>query len=699
MMNTPSRRSWLLVALLALLCSPSFATVTLVSMRPSHRSPQTIGVPVTWTVIASDSNSGPLTFQFNVAPPGGSFTNGLAQDFKPGTLSSGVWTSQPFVWYPASCANVPQTPGGVAYTCQPVEGVYQIEVVVKDFTSGETASQIARFQVTPLATGGSPVVVATANPLVALFSSPSCAAGSSMRISFQEQSGATPASTTNWISCHPPTTMNFEVAGLYPSTAYQMFSQTQTNGNIVNGSTVTFTTGALPGGITFPTFNVLVPPGPNTDTTDGIILHSVTRLGGGPHYPDIATDLAGNVVWYYFPGTNNTDLLTRPLTNGTFMSIQGGQAWTPLSEESQLIRQIDLAGNVIRETNTGVIQQQLLAMGSIDGGPCNTIPQPAPIGSACLGAFHHDAIQTLANGYSAVIADVERIFPAGMQGDSSGLPVDIIGDMFVVLDANWQVAWYFDTFEHAGGAPQLDINRAAILGETCGTNTGGCPPIFLLGSGIAPKAHDWLHANSIYYWPLDSQTGVQGDLIWSSRHQDWVMKIDYQDGAGTGNILWRMGQDGDFTFKNITKNPWPWFSHQHEVAMENYGAGPLSLFDNGNTRVSPPPLGLGKDCGPNDCKNRGMVLNVDESSMQVVPVLSQSLGFYSPAMGSAQLLSNGNYFFLPAIVAISAHNTVSYSMEILPRAGKITGTTVLNIQGPESYRSWQMPTMYAPPIS
>ena len=68
-------------------------------------------------------------------------------------------------------------------------------------------------------------------------------------------------------------------------------------------------------------------------------------------------------------------------------------------------------------------------------------------------------------------------------------------------------------------------------------------------------------------------------------------------------------------------------------------------------------------------------------------------------MGSAQLLSNGNYFFLPAIVPISAHNTVSYSMEVFPRAGKITGTTVLNIQGPESYRSWQMPSMYAPPIS
>ena len=37
------------------------------------------------------------------------------------------------------------------------------------------------------------------------------------------------------------------------------------------------------------------------------------------------------------------------------------------------------------------VQQQLLALGATDGGPCDTIPKPAPIGSACLDTFHHDA--------------------------------------------------------------------------------------------------------------------------------------------------------------------------------------------------------------------------------------------------------------------------------------------------------------------
>jgi hypothetical protein len=39
------------------------------------------------------------------------------------------------------------------------------------------------------------------------------------------------------------------------------------------------------------------------------------------------------------------------------------------------------------------------------------------------------------------------------------------------------------------------------------------------------------------------------------------MRIDYQDGAGTGNLLWRMGLDGDFPFNNLNGDPcdsWPW---------------------------------------------------------------------------------------------------------------------------------------------
>jgi hypothetical protein len=648
-----------------LLCSPVFATVQITSMTANRKSPQVIGTSITWTVTATNSNSGLLTFQFNVARPGGPFV--MVKDFNVGSPNAGTWTSQPFVW----------TPTGV-------EGVYQIQAVIKDFKSGETASKTVSYQVTPLVTGSTPVVVPTANALVALFSAPSCAAGSSMRVVFQEQSKATPPSTTTWAACHPPATMTFQIAGMYPETSYTMFSQTATGSSMVNGPPLTFTTRALPTRFPFPNFQVLVPPGPETDSADPVLLYNMVQLGGGTHFPDVATDLSGRIIWYYYSGTQ-FDLVSRPLQNGGFLGIQSGPAWNPASQQGQMLRQIDLGGNIIRETNTGAIQQQLLLKGAVNANPCNALPKPAPVGAGCLSAFHHDAIQTLPNGFTAVIASVEKIFPPGTHGDTSGLPVDVIGDMIVVLNANWQVVWYFDVFDHDGGAPELDINRPAVLGNTCVSGQTGCPPVFLLGTGIAPKATDWLHANTLYYSSRD------GSLLFCLRNQDWVVKIDYGYGSGTGNILWRMGPDGDFTFNNIYNDPWPWFSGPHDSAMES--AGLMTIFDNGNTRVSPPPLGLGSGY------SRGMALSVNEAQRSVTPVLSADLGVYSSAMGSAQLLSNGNYFFYPGIVLVTLNIIRAYSIEILPVPGTGTGTQVLNVQGPEGYRAWQMRSMYSPPAT
>jgi arylsulfate sulfotransferase len=668
---------WRIAGLLAALCAPAHATVAILSMSPSLSAPQAIGTPIVWIVAATDSNPGPLTFQFNVAAPGGSFT--LAKDFNVGTLTAGVWTSLPFAWTPTQ-----------------IEGHYQIQVVVKDFTSGQTASSTSLFQVTPLASGSTPVVVPTANPLVALFGAPACAAGSSMRVFFQEQSESVPAAATNAVSCHPPATMNFEIAGMYPNTAYKMFAQTITAGVAANGPKLIFTTGALAANVPFPSFKTIVQTG-QIDSADSILLLSPNQLGSGKtNLPALATDLSGSVIWYYYPSTaDHFQLLTRPLPGGTFLTIQDDTAWNPASAQEQVLREVDLAGNIVRETNTGAIQQQLLALGATDAAACNSIASPAPVGAACLGGFHHDAIRTLPNGQTAVLTDIEKIFPAGTQGDTSGLPVDIVGDMIVVLNSNWQVAWFFDSFQHAGGGTQLNLDRPAVLGETCVNTQAGCPPIFLLGPGIAPLAKDWLHANSLYYQPQD------GSIVWSSRSQDWIMKVDYDNGIGKAHIYWRMGLDGDFTFINTYNDPWPWFSHQHEAGMENGGLGPMTIMDNGNTRVSPPPLGLGSG------DSRGMALTVNAPALPapctsitctVMPVLSADLGVYSEAMGSAQLMSSGNYFFLAAIVSVSP-GYLGYSIGILPASGTDAGTLIYKLLGPESYRAWLVPNLYQPPTT
>jgi len=161
-----------------------------------------------------------------------------------------------------------------------------------------------------------------------------------------------------------------------------------------------------------------------------------------------------------------------------------------------------------------------------------------------------------------------------------------------------------------------------------------------------------------------------------------------------------MGYGGDFTFVNTYSDPFPWFSHQHDSGIEGGGLGLMTIFDNGNTRLSSTPPGLGSHCAPYDCNSRGMAVTFDEHTMQVTPVVSLDLGAYSPAMGSAQRLGNGNYFFENPLVLLDVSTTVGYSLELGadPPAPQVGPANVrLNLSGPEQYRAWQMPSLYYPP--
>jgi hypothetical protein len=99
-----------------------------------------------------------------------------------------------------------------------------------------------------------------------------------------------------------------------------------------------------------------------------------------------------------------------------------------------------------------------------------------------------------------------------------------------------------------------------------------------------------------------------------------------------------------------------------------------------------------------DCNTRGMALTINESAMQVNPVLSADLGVFSDAMGSAQLLEDGNYFFLAAIVVDGTTDT-GYDIQIQPTPGAATGVQVMNIASQAAYRVWQMPNLYTPPTT
>jgi hypothetical protein len=257
----------------------------------------------------------------------------VVKDFLPGKPSGGTWAAPSFVWAPTG-----------------IEGSYKIQVVAKDFGSVKAGSKTITYVVSPLVTGPTPVVEKTGNPLVALFSAPSCAAGSSMRVAFQEQAGSAPGSVTNWLEC-PPASMTFEIAGMYPGTAYNMYAQTNTGGKLTNGPTISFTSGALPKTVPFPKFTAN-PVG--TDAAYPVILHNFSPLGTGSVYADVATDLNGNIIWYYYSNdSTNSYRLTRPLHGGRILTLQDDAAWDPRNVQLQFLRQIDLAGNLVRETNAG----------------------------------------------------------------------------------------------------------------------------------------------------------------------------------------------------------------------------------------------------------------------------------------------------------------------------------------------------------
>jgi len=296
----------------------------------------------------------------------------------------------------------------------------------------------------------------------------------------------------------------------------------------------------------------------------------------------VARNLSGAPIWYY--NTTIHGPLTyclRPVTGGTFLLIP---APTPALAQ-RIIREVDLAGNTLKETNEQRISEQLVAMGK----------QP-------IVGVHHDAIR-LPNGNTAVVVGVEKEVPGRR----------IIGDGIVVLDKDFQVTWFFNGFE------KLDINRRAILGEQCALPLGGCPPY-----NIASPAEDWTHANSVAYTD-------DGNFLMSLRHQDWVIKIRYANGSGNGDVMWRLGPQGDFTLTNAGIDSFPFQSHQHYATMKG---NRLWLYDNGNTRV-----------GQFGGNSRGQVYVLNEAAKTATLELNANLGVYAFALGSSQRLANGSYAF------------------------------------------------------
>jgi hypothetical protein len=161
--------------------------------------------------------------------------------------------------------------------------------------------------------------------------------------------------------------------------------------------------------------------------------------------------------------------------------------------------------------------------------------------------------------------------------------------------------------------------------------------------------YDVIHANSI---DVDSD----GNYLVSIRHTSQVLKVDRQ----TGDVIWALGKNGDFTFIDDSANG---FSHQHDAHwLEN---GHLLLFDNGNDYANP--------------VSNVVEYEIDEQSLEVRLVWAYSTEdhHFAPNRGSAQRLPNGNTL----INWVSRQPNIQ---EVTPE-----GELVLEITLPDNYASYQ----------
>src|SRR5262249_40177098 len=149
--------------------------------------------------------------------------------------------------------------------------------------------------------------------------------------------------------------------GMLPNTTYQM-RHVFSDGT--GSAPLLFTTGSIPATLSFPAFTVRQSPGPGSDADQDMVFHQQIR--STPNAPPLlATDLAGRVMWYYDVSRSGFPLTKagQSLAPGGTLLLNGVDPYTPVPTAPNVLREIDLAGNPVRETNLAALNAQLAALG------------------------------------------------------------------------------------------------------------------------------------------------------------------------------------------------------------------------------------------------------------------------------------------------------------------------------------------------
>jgi arylsulfate sulfotransferase len=438
------------------------------------------------------------------------------------------------------------------------------------------------------------------------------------------------------------------VAGMQGSTTYHMRAAVQfTNGISANDTDHTFTTQAVPANMR-PKLTVTATAGMTPQP--GV---EVLNLLGGTPSGVVVTDIAGNILWTYAsPGvaTNNIQGV-KQLPDGDFLMAIGPSSSDPLSGiptgTISEIREVNLAGDTVREIALSDLNV-LLANASC--AECKVT----------LDSFHHD-VEPLPNGHWLVLANTTmQLSPSTTPALTNTPPTNVLGDVIIDLDENLQPVWAWNEFNH------LDPNRHPYMFP------------------------DWTHTNALVYSTDD------GNLLVSMRHQNWVVKVDYQDGKGSGAILWHLGEGGDFTLKGGT-DPTDWNYAQHYpsyFSANTTGVFSLGMMDNGDDRIFAAGVTCGATGAPPCLYSTVPVFQIDENAMTATLVFHQILpaNLYNFFGGNADLLANANIEYdLCGLGGVQGIGSAIY--EVTPQSKPQTVWT-MQIAGTNAYRGLRLPSLY-----
>jgi arylsulfate sulfotransferase len=313
---------------------------------------------------------------------------------------------------------------------------------------------------------GQSLVTGTNNPLVAAYFYYPASYGT-VSVEFGPD---TSYGRKTWAIPTPPDggPVGLYVAGMQQNSTYHMRALfTASDASVTQDTNHTFTTGIFDAE-TIPKISVTTSgtPQPGIELAD-------STAGTDPNYLEAyATDLQGNLIWAYDISDRQSSTIVQPiklLPNGHFLMILSFNSSNVTADNPtasgalDVLREIDLAGNPVREISAATLNAKLAAAGY----------------NLTVDDFHHD-VAVLPNGHWVVIANTLKQFTnvTGISGTSN-----VLGDVLIDLDTSLNPVWVWNEFDH------LDVNRHPV----------GFP--------------DWTHTNAVVYSPDD------GNLLVSMRHQ------------------------------------------------------------------------------------------------------------------------------------------------------------------------------------